>query len=145
MPPRARRLAAGVTLASTLLMPAVHAFAANTEGHEKEAHQDAALTHEIYFDLPEILTNLNDRGRRKPVIKLDVTLELTQDADVDRAQAVLPRMIDDFQSYIRECRSTELTGSAGTSRLREALLDRANVEMQPFHVSDLLFKEIIID
>jgi flagellar FliL protein len=143
--PLFRRLAAVAVLTSALAMPVIQPLAANTGGVGDEARQDKASTHPVYFDLPEILTNLSDESRHKPVLKLDVTLELTQDADVERVQNVLPRIIDDFQSFIRECRRTELTGSAGTSRLREALLARANVEMRPFHVSDLLFKEIIID
>lgn len=145
------RQAVAAIILSIFLMPAGQSLAANTPAsgngtpRASASVQNETPEHKVYFDLPEILANLNDKSQRKPIIKLDVTLELAQDSDVDRAQNVLPRIIDDFQSYIRECRSSELAGSAGMSRLREALLARANVEMQPFRVSDLLFKEIIID
>ena len=36
-----------------------------------------------------------------------------------------------FQTYLREMRPEELRGSAGTYRLREELIARANVAVQP--------------
>jgi flagellar FliL protein len=53
-------------------------------------------------------------------------------------------VIDLFQVYLRELRPTDLEGSAGIYRLKEELLRRINLEIQPHRVSDVLFKEIIV-
>jgi flagellar FliL protein len=56
----------------------------------------------------------------------------------------MPRLLDMFQTYLREMRPEELRGSAGTYRLREQLIARANVAVQPAHVTDVLFTELLI-
>jgi flagellar FliL protein len=49
-----------------------------------------------------------------------------------------------FTTYLREMRPEELRGSAGTYRLREELLARANIAVSPARVTDVLFSEMII-
>jgi flagellar FliL protein len=49
-----------------------------------------------------------------------------------------------FQTYLREMRPEELRGSAGTYRLREELLARANVALAPVRVVDVLFSELLV-
>ena len=61
-----------------------------------------------------------------------------------RVQAVIPRVIDNFQTYLRELRVDDLNGSAGLYRLREELLTRVNVAVQPAKVNAILFKEMLI-
>ena len=39
-----------------------------------------------------------------------------------RIEAVMPRIVDNFQIYLRELRLEDLRGSAGIYRLREELL-----------------------
>jgi flagellar FliL protein len=49
-----------------------------------------------------------------------------------------------FQTYLREMRPDELRGSAGSYRLREELLGRANVTLAPIKVTDVLFTQLLI-
>jgi flagellar FliL protein len=56
----------------------------------------------------------------------------------------MPRILDLFQTYLREMRPEELRGSAGTQRLREELLARANLAAAPARIVDVLFQEIIV-
>ena len=51
---------------------------------------------------------------------------------------------DSFQTYLRELRLDDLRGSAGMYRLREELLTRINVAVQPSKVSAVLFKEMLV-
>ncbi len=46
----------------------------------------------------------------------------------------MPRLQDLFQTYLREMRPEELRGSAGTYRLREELIARANVAVAPARI-----------
>ena len=77
-------------------------------------------------------------------VKLKVRLELERAEDGPRIQAAMPRILDLFQTYIREMRPEELRGSAGTYRLREELIARAELAVQPARVRDVLFIEMLV-
>ena len=57
---------------------------------------------------------------------------------------VLPRIVDNFQVYLRELRIEDLQGSAGLQRLREELLLRVNASTKTAKVRDVLFKEMLV-
>lgn len=97
-----------------------------------------------FYDLPEILVNLNTQGRRQNFLKIRVSLELESAADVPRIEQVMPRIIDNFQVYLRELRVEDLQGSAGMLRLREELLTRVSNAAKPAKVNDVLFKEMLV-
>jgi flagellar FliL protein len=98
----------------------------------------------VFFDLPDLLVNLNGAGRKASFLKLSVSLELDKQDDVPRLQSVLPRIIDNFQVYLRELRVEDLKGSGGIYRLREELLTRVNAAAAPVKVTDVLFKEMLV-
>ena len=56
----------------------------------------------------------------------------------------MPRIVDNFQVYLRELRVEDLRGSSGLYRLREELLQRVNAAAAPAKVTDVLFKELLI-
>jgi len=105
-----------------------------------------------FFDMPEIVTNLNAPGRRPVFVKLRSKLEIARAEDAAAIQLALPRLLDLFQTHLREMRPEELRGSAGTQRLREELLARANIAVAPPagsaqpapRVLDVLFLEILV-
>lgn len=105
-----------------------------------------------FFEMPEIITNLNATGRRPVFVKLRSKLEITRAEDAAAVQAAMPRLLDLFQTYLRETRPEELRGSVGTHRLREELIARANIAVSPPagstqpapRVTDVLFTEIIV-
>ncbi len=98
----------------------------------------------VYFDLPQMLVNLNSTGRKSNFLKIVVSLELPSEEDVSRLEEVMPRVVDNFQVYLRELRVEDLRGSSGLYRLREELLLRVNTAIQPAHVNDVLFKEMLV-
>lgn len=98
----------------------------------------------IFFELPELLVNLNSSGRRPNFLKMKVSLELTNELDVSRVREFSPRIIDKFQVYLRELRVEDLRGSAGIYRLREELLARANTAVRPTKVKDVLFRDMLV-
>ena len=98
----------------------------------------------VFYNLPELLVNLNSQGRRASFLKISLSLELSDPADIPRIEAVLPRVVDAFQTYMRELRPEDLRGSAGLYRLREELLARVNTSAQPARVTDVLFKEMLV-
>jgi flagellar FliL protein len=63
---------------------------------------------------------------------------------VEQIQPVMPRIMDAFQTYLRELRPSDLDGSAGLYRLKEELTRRINASIAPGHVNAVLFKEIVV-
>ena len=112
------------------------------QGHKTEAA--AALAPPVYLDLPEIIANLNGNAQRPSYVKLNVRLELARAQDAERIRQVMPRIQDMFQTYLREMRPEELRGSAGSYRLREELLGRANIAVAPAHINAVLFIQMLI-
>jgi flagellar protein FliL len=109
---------------------------------EKVAEQAAPPA--VFFDLPDLLVNLNTNGRKASFLKLSVSLELQNAADIPRLKAVMPLIIDNFQVYLRELRVEDLRGSGGIYRLREELLARVNAAAAPVKITDVLFKEMLV-
>jgi flagellar FliL protein len=109
---------------------------------EADAHAEALPS--VYYELPEMLVNLNSTGKKANFLKILVSLELENEEAVKSVEAVLPRVIDSFQVYLRELRIDDLRGSAGLYRLREELLLRVNAAVAPVKVKDVLFKEMLV-
>ncbi len=63
---------------------------------------------------------------------------------VTEIQPVLPRVMDIFQTYLRELRPSDLNGSAGMFRLKEELTRRVNAAISPKQVNAVLFKEMLV-
>lgn len=111
---------------------------------EAKDGKDAKAPTTVFYDLPEMLVNLNAKGRRSNFLKIQVSLEIPSDADRARLDAMRPRLVDSFQVYLRELRVEDLRGSAGMYRLREELLARVNTTVAPVKVKDVLFKDVLV-
>jgi flagellar protein FliL len=99
----------------------------------------------VFVDLPEVLVNLSSTGTdRTQYLKVKVVLELPDQSLMQQIQPVMPRVLDAFQTYLRELRPTDLDGSSGLYRLKEELTRRVNAAITPNKVSAVLFKEIVV-
>jgi flagellar protein FliL len=99
----------------------------------------------IFFDMPEVLVNLSSSGSdRTQYLKVKVTLELPDEAMKAQIEPFMPRLMDTFQTYLRELRATDLDGSAGLYRLKEELTRRVNDAIAPERINAVLFKEIVV-
>ena len=128
---------------SGILDPLLHP-APKAEKKAEEAPKEHEVQAAVFYDLPEILVNLNTAGRKQNFLKIRISLELESPLDVSKIEAVMPRIIDNFQVYLRELRIEDLQGSAGMLRLREELLSRVNNAAKPAKVNDVLFKEMLV-
>ncbi len=98
----------------------------------------------VYHDLDEILVNLNTGERQARYLRAKITLELPNQAAVEAIKRNMPRVIDQFQVYMRELSPEDLNGAAGMFRLKEELLRRVNAAVAPVEVRDVLFKELLV-
>ena len=98
-----------------------------------------------FVDLPEVLVNLSNAGSdRTQYLKVKVTLEIPDKELVAQINPLMPRVMDAFQTYLRELRPTDLDGSAGLYRLKEELTRRVNAAVAPNRITAVLFKEIVV-
>ena len=95
--------------------------------------------------MPDVLVNLSSNGtERTQYLKVKVVLELPDEAMKAQIEPLMPRLMDTFQTYLRELRATDLDGSAGLYRLKEELTRRVNAAIAPNHINAVLFKEIVV-
>jgi flagellar protein FliL len=120
-------------------------FLHGKSGDDDAAEAKAAPKHTVFLDLPDMLVNLNTGGTgRASYLKLKVALEFEEIEAPKKVEALMPRVIDNFQVYLRELRADDLAGSAGLYRIKEELLLRVSHAVQPVKVNDVLFKEMLV-
>ncbi|MGF7177752.1 flagellar basal body-associated FliL family protein [Azospirillum doebereinerae] len=117
---------------------------AAAEEHPAEPAQPDPHAAPIFYDLPDMLVNLNSAGKRPAFLKIKISIQVSKPEDVPAIEHVLPRIIDNFQVYLRELRLEDLRGSAGMYRLRQELLLRITAAAHPVKVKDVLFKEMLV-
>jgi flagellar FliL protein len=98
----------------------------------------------VFYVLGDLLVNLSGEGKHPNFLKVKVTLELADEKDIPLMDAIKPRIVDNFQVYLRELRIEDLRGSAGMYRLREELLLRVTEAAQPVRIRDVLFQEMLV-
>jgi flagellar FliL protein len=112
--------------------------------HEAKVEPEAAKV-AVFVDLPEVLVNLaNGNADRTQYLKIKVVLELPNQKMIEQITPIMPRVMDAFQTYLRELRPSDLDGSAGLYRLKEELTRRVNASIAPARINAVLFKEIVV-
>lgn len=111
---------------------------------EPAAEGGEGLGKPVFFSLGDILVNLTGDGKRPNFLKIKVSLELVSEKDSKDLEQLKPRIVDNFQVYLRELRVEDLRGSAGLYRLREELLLRVTEAVKPIRVKDVLFEEMLV-
>lgn len=118
------------------------------EGKDGKPDPNAAVVTEgdgvYYMALPEMLVNVSTPDGRPAYLKLKVTLEAADEDVVAAVEPELPRVMDQFQSFLRELRVDDLSGSAGSYRLRLELLRRVNLAVAPAQVNAVLIEEMLV-
>ncbi len=97
-----------------------------------------------YYDMPDLIVNIQGADAAPAYLKLSVSLELDGPEQAAGIKALNPRIVDQFQGYLRELRMDDLKGSAGIVRLKEELLRRINTSAAPYRVRDVLLKQMIV-
>ena len=100
----------------------------------------------VFLDLPEMTVNLaaTPGQERQSFLRLKIALEIADQKTQTEIQPVLPRILDNFQVFLRELKVSDLEGSAGLYRLKEELVRRTNAAVHPAKVDAVLFKDILV-
>ncbi len=110
---------------------------------EGEPGGEGAGPEVAFLKIPDLIVNLTSEGQPR-YLRLSIQLELANEADMKAVEKVLPRVVDQFQTYLRELKVQDLRGSKGIYRLQMELLSRVNAAAAPTQVKDVLFQEILI-
>lgn len=113
------------------------------DGHGGDGHGDEAAG-VVFVDMPDVLVNLQSGGQRIRFLKLKAALEVASEDVATRVEALMPRIMDSFQLYLRALTVEEVSGSGGLQRLKEELAARVNFAVQPTRVDDVLVKEMLV-
>ncbi len=121
------------------------------DGHGSEQDEEARLAEldahsgeAFYFEVPELTVNLRSDDRRAVYLQLEVTLETPSEQDLAEVERLMPRVVDQFQTHLRELHASDIEGSAAVYRLREELLNRVNDAIAPARISDVLFGRMLV-
>jgi flagellar FliL protein len=88
--------------------------------------------------------NLDSAGKQPRFLKVAISIELSKPEDVEAIKKLLPRVVDQFQVFLRGLRIEDMRGSVGVYRLRQELLQRVTEAAQPIQVRDVLFREFLV-
>lgn len=108
------------------------------------AHGAPAAYDVVFYELPELLVNIRAEDGRASYLKLKVTLECDSEETIHAIEPAMPRVMDRFQSFLRELRVEDLNGSLGSYRLRLELLRRVNLAVAPEQINAVLIEEMLI-
>jgi flagellar FliL protein len=97
-----------------------------------------------YYNFPTVLSDMQGTDGRPGQIKVDMTFEIAN-ADIgDNINENMPRVKDMLQTFLRELRPEDLSGSEGTFRLRQELLRRVNLIIAPEKINTINLTGIVI-
>jgi flagellar FliL protein len=99
----------------------------------------------VFYTLPDIVVNMQTPDAKTSFLKLKLTFELPDHATADTLDAEGPRLNDVFQTFLRELRPEDLSGSEGTLMLRAELARRVNLVIAPSKVNGVLIEEMLIN
>ena len=99
----------------------------------------------LFYTMPDVVVNMQTADGRPTFLKLKLTLELPDQATVDALDPNMPRLQDMFQTFLRELRPEDLSGSQGTYQLRMEILRRVNLVIAPSHANAVLIEEMLIN
>ncbi|HEX3364327.1 flagellar basal body-associated FliL family protein [Phenylobacterium sp.] len=116
----------------------------------KKDDKNAAVVREgpdgvLFYTIPDVVVNMQTADGRPTFLKLKLTLELPDQATVDELEPNMPRLQDMFQTFLRELRPEDLSGSQGSYQLRMEILRRVNLVIAPNKANAVLIEEMLIN
>jgi flagellar FliL protein len=120
------------------------------KGHEKGGGEGGAQVREgpdgvVFYTMPDLVVNMQTADGRPTFLKLKLTLELPDHGAAETLEPNMPRLQDMFQTFLRELRPEDLSGSQGSYQLRMEILRRVNLVISPSKANAVLIEEMLIN
>ena len=98
----------------------------------------------LYYDLSPIVVNLDTHGEGNKFLKISITLKFNNNSSLEMAKKLEPSLRDEYFTFLRQLRSSDVTGSVAIYRLKDSLYKRTNKILYPEEIQDLLIQDILI-
>jgi len=99
----------------------------------------------VFYTLPAMVVNMQSPDGKPTFLKLKLAFELPDHETADELDPEMPRLNDMFQTFLRELRPEDLSGSEGTYELRLELQRRVDLLIAPAKVNSVLIEEMLIN
>jgi flagellar FliL protein len=114
------------------------------EDGQGEQHAAAPAAPYYFYEMPEMLVNINGGDGNTAFLKLKLNIEVADEALLPVLDETMPRVIDRYQAFLRELRPEDLSGSAGYYRLKLELLRRVNLAIAPAEAQAVNIDQLLI-
>lgn len=120
------------------------------EGHEELSEEDQKKKEALdpkniaFIPVPDLLVNLKSNKQRPVFLKVSIVLEVHDPKLKEVIENLRPKMIDQFQIFLRDLDTADVTGASNLQRLRQELLVRVNNVTSPYKVQDVLIKDFLV-
>jgi flagellar protein FliL len=98
----------------------------------------------VFYTMPDLVVNIQAADGRPTFLKLKLAFELPDEETAEAITPNAPRLADMFQTFLRELRPEDLSGSQGSYQLRMEVLRRVNLVIAPAKVNAVLVQEMLI-
>jgi flagellar FliL protein len=103
-----------------------------------------AAEHAYFYEIPQMQITIQNGSGGFAHVQITFSLEIPDEDMAHDLDENLPRILDQFQGFLRELRPEDLAGSAGAERLRLELLRRVNLVMGEGQVRAVLITQFVI-
>ena len=98
----------------------------------------------LFVPIPDLLINLKSNKQRPVFLKISLVLEIHDPKIKEVIENLRPKMVDQFQVFLRDLDTADVTGASNLQRLRQELLVRVNAVAAPYKVQDVLIKDFLV-
>lgn len=98
----------------------------------------------VFYTMPDLVVNIQAADTRPTFLKLKLAFELPDEKVAETIEPNQPRLADMFQTFLRELRPEDLSGSQGSYQLRMEILRRVNLVIAPAKVNAVLIQEMLV-
>ena len=110
----------------------------------KQLEEKDAAVPGAFLDIPNMIVNLSSTGKQVRFLKITIKVELENAEELKKLEPLMPRIVDQFQMYLRELRTEDLRGTSGIYRMKIELLSRVRAAAPNVKIRDVLFQEILV-
>ncbi|WP_343228276.1 flagellar basal body-associated FliL family protein [Sphingomonas yunnanensis] len=133
-------LAALLVIGGGLALAGVWPFNGTDDAADHPTGQAASAR---YVDVPPMVVTLRSADGRQHFLKLHFVIVAADASQVGRITAGMPLILDTLQSFLRELRPEDLSGSAAVFRVKEEILVRLHEALGRDGVSEVLIQDLI--
>ncbi|MHC9417421.1 flagellar basal body-associated FliL family protein [Sphingomonas citri] len=132
-------LAALLIIGGGMALAGVWPFA----GRETAGQPSGQAASARYVDVPPMVVTLRSADGRQHFLKLHFVIVASDSAQVGRITSAMPLILDTLQSFLRELRPEDLSGSAAVFRVKEEILVRLRDALGHEGVNEVLIQDLI--